>query len=74
LDSSRATKGELPGVDATAIGAAQNLPNRNAASAEGLSDALGVRYPAGRKVYFLRAVAWRVPGHPFSDVNVSVAQ
>jgi hypothetical protein len=73
LSSSRATKREPAGVNGTAIGAGQNLPNHNAASAEGFPDALGLLYTAGRKVYFRRAVPGREPPYPFSDVDVSVA-
>jgi hypothetical protein len=62
------------GTFRTAIGAGQNLPNRNAVSAEAYSDALGLLYTAGRKVYFLRTVPGRESPCPFSDVDVRVTQ
>jgi hypothetical protein len=74
LNDRRATKRKLAGVDATAIGAGQNFPDRNAVSAEGFSDAPGLLYTAGRKVYFRRAVAGRKPPYSFPDVDVRVAQ
>jgi hypothetical protein len=74
LNNSRAIKREPAGVDAAAIRAGQDLPDGNAVSAEGFSDALGLLYTAGRKVYFRRAVPGREPPYPFSDVDVSVAQ
>ena len=46
LNRSRATKRKPAGVHAAAIGAGQNLPDRNAVSAEGFSDALGLLYTA----------------------------
>jgi hypothetical protein len=49
LHRSRATKRKHAGVNATAIGAGQNLPNRNTVSAEGFSDALGLLYTGGTK-------------------------
>jgi hypothetical protein len=58
----------------SAIGAAQNFPNRNAVSAESFSDALGLLYTAGRKVCFLGAVPGRESPYSFSDVDVAVAQ
>lgn len=74
LDRSRAPKRNFSGINATAIGAAQNLPNHNAVSAEGFSDARGLLYTAGRKVYFLRAVPGRESPYPFSDIDVPMAQ
>jgi Phage integrase family len=74
LNGSRATKRKPAGVHAAAIGAGQNLPNRNPVSAEGFSDTLGLLFTAGGKIYFCRAVSWREPPYPFSDVEVSVTQ
>lgn len=74
LNWSCATKRNLAGINATAKGAAQNRANRNAVSTEGFSDTLGLLYAAGRKVYFLRAVPGREASHPFSDVDVPMAQ
>ena len=74
LNGRCATKREPAGVNATAIGAGQNLPNRNAVSAEGFSDALGLLYTAGGKIYFCRTVSGREPPYPFSDIDVSVTQ
>jgi len=74
LNWGRATKRKPAGVNATAKGAGQNLPNRNAVRAEGFSDTLGLRYAAGRKVYFHHAVPGREPPYSFSDVDVGVAQ
>ena len=68
------TKRKLAGINATAIGAGQNLPNCNAVSAEGFSNAHGLLYTAGRKVYFLCAVPGREVPYPFSDIDMSVAQ
>jgi hypothetical protein len=61
LNGSRATKRKPAGVHAAAIGASQNLPNRNAVSAEGLSDPLGLLDTAGGKINFCRAVSGREP-------------
>jgi len=74
LNGNRATKRKPAGVHAAAIGAGQNLPNRNAMSAEGFSDTLGLLYTAGGKIYFCRAVSGREPPYPFSDIDVSVTQ
>ncbi len=74
LNRSRATKRKLASVNATAIGAGQNLPNRNTVSAEGFSDALGLLHPAGGKVYFCRTVSGRESPNPLSDIDVSVTQ
>jgi hypothetical protein len=63
----------MAGINATAIGAAQNFANRNAVSTEGFSDTLGLLYTAGRKIYFLRAVPGRESPYPFSDVDVPMA-
>ena len=74
LNGSRATKSEPAGVHAAAVGASQNLPNRNAVSAEGFSDTLSLLYTAGGKIYFRRAITGRKPPYPFSDIDVSVTQ
>jgi hypothetical protein len=42
--------------------------------AEGFPDAFGLRYTAGRKVYFLCAVPGREMSYPFTDIDVSVTQ
>ena len=68
------TKRKLAGVNATAIGAGQNVPNYNAMSAESFSNAFGLLYTAVGKVYFLCAVAGREMPYPFSDVDMSVTQ
>ena len=60
--------------NAAAIGAGQNLSNRNAVSAEGLSDTLGLFYTARGKINFCRAVSGCEPPYPFSDIDVSVTQ
>ena len=73
-NGSCATKRKPAGVHAAAIGASQNLPNRNAVSAEGFSDTLGLLYTASGKIYFCRAVSGRELPYPFSDIDVSVAQ
>ena len=72
LDRRRATEREGAGVDATAIGAGQDLPDRNLVSAEGFADTLGLRYAARRKVDFFRAVSGREMPYPFSHVDMSV--
>ena len=59
LNGRRATKRKHTGVDATAIGTCQNLPDYNAVSSEGFSDTLRLPYTAGGKVYFLCAVPGR---------------
>ena len=43
-------------------------------SPEGFSDALGLLYTAGGKIYFFRAVPRREPPYPFSDIDRSVTQ
>ena len=68
------TKRKLAGINATAIGAGQNLPNCNAMSAEGFSNALGLLYTAGRKVYFRCAIPGREMPNPFSNIDMSVTQ
>ena len=67
-------KRKLTGINATAIGAGQNLPDHNAVSAESFSDTLGLLYPVRGEVYFLCAVAGREPPYPFSDIYMSVTQ
>src|SRR5262245_56830019 len=74
LNGRCATKRKLAGVNATAIGAAQNLSDRDAVRTESFSNPLGLLYTAGRKVYFLSAVPGREMPNPFSDVDVCVAQ
>jgi hypothetical protein len=74
LNGSRATECKPAGVHAAAIGARQNLPNRNAVSTEGFSDMLGLLYTAGGKIYFLSTVSGREPPYAFSDIDVSVTQ
>src|SRR5262245_48140915 len=74
LNGRCATKRKLGGVNATAIGAAQNLPNRDAVCSESFSNPLGLLYTAGRKIYFLSAVPGREMPNSFSDVDVCVAQ
>ena len=74
LNGRRATKRKHTGVDATAIGTCQNLPDYNAVSSEGFSDTLRLLYTAGGKVYFLYAVPGREMSYPFSDVDVRMAQ
>jgi hypothetical protein len=74
LNGRRATKRKRTGVNATAIGTCQNLPDYNAVSSEGFSDTLRLLYTAGGKVYFLCAVPGREMPYPFSDVDVRMAQ
>ena len=74
LNRSRATKRNSAGINAAAIGTTQDLSNRNAVSAEGFSDALGLLKTTGRKVYFLRAVPGREASYPFSDSIAETCQ
>ena len=74
LNRRRATERKLAGVNAATIGTAQNLSDRDAVRAKGVSDVLGLLYTQGRKVDFLRAIPGREMSYPFSDVDVSVAQ
>ena len=74
LNRDRATKRKLAGVNATAIGAGQNLPNLNTMSTEGFSDALGLLHPASGKIYFCCTVSGREPPDALSDIDVSVTQ
>jgi hypothetical protein len=74
LNGSRATECKPAGVYAATIGASQNLPNRNAVSAEDFSDMLGLLYTVGGKIYFFITVSGREPPYAFSDIDVSVTQ
>ncbi len=72
LNRRRVTERKGAGVDATAKGASQDLPDRNLVGAEGFADSLGLFYAARRKVYFLRAVPGGEMPYPFSHVDLSV--
>ena len=74
LNGGRAIKRKPASVHAAAIGAGQNLPNRNAVGAKRFSDTLGLLNTAGGKIYFCRAVSGRKPPYPLSDIDVSVPQ
>lgn len=74
LNGGRATKRKRTGVCAAAIGARQNLPNRNAVSTECFADKLGLFYTANGKIDFFHAVSGREPPYPFLNIDVSVAQ
>nr|WP_233443005.1 hypothetical protein [Bradyrhizobium brasilense] len=74
LDRRRATECKLPGVDATAIRAGQDLSDRNPVGTERFADPLGLLNAAGGKVYFLGAVSGREVPDPFSHIDVGMAQ
>ncbi|MGA7178135.1 MAG: hypothetical protein WBX11_00915 [Thiobacillaceae bacterium] len=74
LNGGRVAEGKPASIHAAAIGAGQNLPNRNAVSAEGFSQTLGLFDTTGRKVYFCRTVPRRELPYSFSDNDMSVTQ
>jgi hypothetical protein len=74
LNGGRAAECKHAGLDAAAIGAGQDLPNRNAVRAEGFAQALGLLYTSRGEVYLNRTVPGRKPPYPFSDNDVGVAQ